>query len=36
MSENLGMMLEGAWQRILAEYKSSTLQGLESILKKFK
>ena len=36
VSENLGMMLEGAWQRILAEYKSSTLQGLESILKKFK
>ena len=36
VSENLGMMLEGAWQRIPAEYKSSTLQGLEIILKKFK
>jgi len=36
MSENLGMMLEGAWQRIPTEYKSSTLQGLENIFKKFK
>ncbi len=36
VSENLGMMLEGAWQRIPTGYKSSTLQGLESILKKFK
>ena len=35
LSENLGMMLEGAWQRIEKEYKSSTLHGLESIFKKF-
>lgn len=36
VSENIGMMLEGAWQRIVAEHKSSTLQGLENILKKFR
>lgn len=36
VSENLGMMLEGAWQRIATQHKSSTLQGLEDILKKFR
>lgn len=35
-SENLGVMLEGAWQRIPEEYRSSTIDGLVEILRKFK
>ncbi|MBI2498758.1 nucleoside 2-deoxyribosyltransferase [Candidatus Woesearchaeota archaeon] len=34
-SENLGMMLEGAWHRISGNNKSSSIDGIKNILKRF-